>query len=54
MNDTNTEQALKVAVEALQNIKEIQEFLGGESVLLDDVNEALAQIAKLRSDGEKR
>lgn len=36
-------EAARVMREALLHIKDVQETLGGESVLLDDVNEALAK-----------
>ena len=45
-------EALKVAVRTLSEIKEIQEALGGESVLLDDVNATLADILSILR-GEK-
>lgn len=35
--------AAKVLKSKLEHIKEVQEFLGGDSALLDDCNEALAQ-----------
>lgn len=39
-----TRNKLKIATEALQDIKEIEEHLGGNSVLYADVTEALAKI----------
>lgn len=41
---------IEVLRERLENIKEIQEHLGGESVLLDDVNEALQQAEKIAGE----
>lgn len=35
-------------LEALLHIKDVQETLGGESVLLDDVNDALAKADEIR------
>lgn len=41
---------IEVMRKRLENIKEIQEHLGGESVLLDDVNEALQQAEKIAGE----
>jgi len=55
MNNTLTDEEMwnlpgLVLTGALEHIKEVEEFIGGESVLLSDVNEALARAKELKNE----